>query len=64
MKFIQPQINLAAKAGKAKKEYKLSMVTENTLDKIRDLTEHRIETVFTDPSYGKVPGYCCSSCHI
>ncbi|XP_077221044.1 polyribonucleotide nucleotidyltransferase isoform X2 [Tasmannia lanceolata] len=53
VKFIEPQIRLAAKAGKAKKEYKLSLVTDSTQEKIRSLAESPIETVFTDPTYGK-----------
>ncbi|KAK1438824.1 hypothetical protein QVD17_04635 [Tagetes erecta] len=53
VKFIEPQLKLAAKAGKQKKEYKLSLVSERTMDKIRNLTEKPIEAIFTDPSYGK-----------
>ncbi|CAL5368211.1 unnamed protein product [Camellia sinensis] len=53
VKYLEPQIRLAAKAGKQKKEYKLSMVSERTLDKIRNLAEAPIEAVFTDPTYGK-----------
>ncbi|CAH1412980.1 unnamed protein product [Lactuca virosa] len=53
VKFIEPQLRLAEKAGKQKKEYKLSLVSERTMNKIRDLTETPIEAVFTDPSYGK-----------
>lgn len=53
VKYIEPQIRLAEKAGKAKKEYKLSMVTDRTLEKIRSLAESPIEAVFTDPTYGK-----------
>ncbi|KAK9064755.1 hypothetical protein SSX86_016137 [Deinandra increscens subsp. villosa] len=53
VKFIEPQLKLAAKAGKQKKEYKLSLVSERTMDKIRNLTQANIEAIFTDPSYGK-----------
>ncbi|KAK1423270.1 hypothetical protein QVD17_18567 [Tagetes erecta] len=53
VKFIEPQLKLAAKAGKQKKEYKLSLVSDRTMDKIRNLTETKIEAIFTDPSYGK-----------
>ncbi|XP_076885142.1 polyribonucleotide nucleotidyltransferase 2, mitochondrial-like isoform X1 [Bidens hawaiensis] len=53
VKFIEPQLKLAAKAGKLKKEYKLSLVSDRTMDKIRNLTEKPIEAIFTDPSYGK-----------
>ncbi|CAI9758580.1 unnamed protein product [Fraxinus pennsylvanica] len=53
IKYLDPQIRLAAKAGKQKKEYKLSMVSEKTYDKIRSLSEAPIEAVFTDPTYGK-----------
>ncbi|CAH2072752.1 unnamed protein product [Thlaspi arvense] len=53
VKYIDPQIRLAAKAGKQKKEYKLSMLSEKTLEKVTDLAATRIESVFTDPSYGK-----------
>lgn len=54
VKFIDPQIRLAAKAGKQKKEYKLSMLSEKTLEKVADLAATRIESIFTDPSKGKV----------
>ncbi|CAH8328166.1 unnamed protein product [Eruca vesicaria subsp. sativa] len=53
VKYIDPQIRLAAKAGKQKKEYKLSMLSEKLLEKVSDLAATRIETVFTDPSRGK-----------
>ncbi|KAI3665970.1 hypothetical protein L6452_44606 [Arctium lappa] len=53
VKFIEPQLRLATKAGKQKKEYKLSLVSERTMDKIRNLSEAPIEAVFTDPAYGK-----------
>lgn len=54
VKYLDPQIRLAAKAGKQKKEYKLSMVTERTFEKIENLAKEPIEAVFTDPTYGKV----------
>lgn len=54
VKYIDPQIRLAEKAGKQKKEYKLSMLSEKTIEKVTDLAATRIESVFTDPSYGKV----------
>ncbi|KAJ8775171.1 hypothetical protein K2173_020175 [Erythroxylum novogranatense] len=53
VKYLEPQIRLAAKAGKLKKEYKLSMVSDRTLERVRDLAEAKIGAVFTDPSYGK-----------
>ncbi|KAH6788311.1 polyribonucleotide nucleotidyltransferase [Perilla frutescens var. frutescens] len=53
VKYIEPQLRLAAKAGKQKKEYKLYMVSEETYEKIRSLSESPIEAVFTDPTYGK-----------
>ncbi|XP_065878351.1 polyribonucleotide nucleotidyltransferase 2, mitochondrial [Euphorbia lathyris] len=53
VKFIEPQIRLAAKAGKNKKDYTLSMMTERTIEKVRNLAESKIEAVFTDSSYGK-----------
>ncbi|GAB2269457.1 Polyribonucleotide nucleotidyltransferase 2, mitochondrial [Dionaea muscipula] len=53
VKYLKPQIQLAAKAGKQKKEYKLSMMSEHTMEKVRSLAESPIEAVFTDPSYGK-----------
>ncbi|WZY80524.1 hypothetical protein YC2023_026908 [Brassica napus] len=53
VKYIDPQIRLAAKAGKLKKEYKLSMLSEKTLEKVADLAATRIESIFTDPSKGK-----------
>lgn len=54
VKYIEPQIRLAAKAGKSKKEYKLSMLSDSTLEKVSNLAEAPIEAVFTDPTYGKV----------
>lgn len=54
MKYLEPQIRLAAKAGKRKKEYKLSLISDRTLEKVGNLAEAPIESVFTDPSYGKV----------
>ncbi|KAI3474906.1 hypothetical protein Pfo_030217 [Paulownia fortunei] len=53
VKYLDPQMRLAVKAGKQKKEYKLSMVSEETYEKIRSLAEAPIEAVFTDPTYGK-----------
>ncbi|TKY50450.1 Polyribonucleotide nucleotidyltransferase 2 [Spatholobus suberectus] len=53
VKYIEPQIRLAAKAGKSKKEYKLSMLSDKTLEKVSNMAEAPIEAVFTDPSYGK-----------
>ncbi|OWM70645.1 hypothetical protein CDL15_Pgr014318 [Punica granatum] len=53
VKYLEPQVRLAAKAGKHKKEYKLSMVSNRTLEKVRDLAAAPIGAVFTDPSYGK-----------
>lgn len=53
VKYIEPQIRLAAKAGKSKKEYKLSMLSDKTLEKVSNLAEAPIKAVFTDPSYGK-----------
>lgn len=54
VKYIEPQIRFAAKAGKSKKEYKLSMLSDKTLEKVSNLAEAPIIDVFTDPSYGKV----------
>ncbi|KAH0750802.1 hypothetical protein KY290_030034, partial [Solanum tuberosum] len=51
--YLDPQIRLAAEAGKQKKEYKLSMVSEKTFEKIQNLANEPIEAVFTDPTYGK-----------
>ncbi|KAK4477375.1 hypothetical protein RD792_016596 [Penstemon davidsonii] len=53
VKYLEPQMRLAAKAGKQKGEYKLSMVSEESYKKIRSLAEAPIEAVFTDPKYGK-----------
>ncbi|URE47790.1 Polyribonucleotide nucleotidyltransferase, RNA binding domain [Musa troglodytarum] len=53
VKYIEPQIRLAEKAGKRKKEYKLSMISDGTLEKIRNLAEAPIQVVFTDSAYGK-----------
>lgn len=57
VKYLEPQMRLAAKAGKHKKEYKLYMVSEETYEKIRSLAEAPIKAVFTDPTYGKVYSY-------
>ncbi|KAK7266061.1 hypothetical protein RIF29_18701 [Crotalaria pallida] len=53
IKYIEPQIRLAAKAGKSKKEYRLSMLSDKTMEKVTNLAESRIRDVFTDPTYGK-----------
>ncbi|XP_060958858.1 polyribonucleotide nucleotidyltransferase 2, mitochondrial isoform X2 [Cannabis sativa] len=53
VKYLGPQVRLVAKAGKHKKEYKLSMLSDRTLERVRELAEAPIEAVFTDPSYGK-----------
>ncbi|KAG9132108.1 hypothetical protein Leryth_022020 [Lithospermum erythrorhizon] len=53
IKYLDPQIRLAAKAGKQKKEYKLSMVSEQTMEKVRNLAKEPIQAIFSDPSYGK-----------
>ncbi|KAG6479476.1 hypothetical protein ZIOFF_062942 [Zingiber officinale] len=53
IKYIDPQIRLAEKAGKKKREYKLSMISDSALEKIRSIAEAPIEAVFTDSSYGK-----------
>ncbi|XP_042022471.1 polyribonucleotide nucleotidyltransferase 2, mitochondrial-like [Salvia splendens] len=53
VKYLEPQLRLAAKAGKQKRDYKLYTVSENTFEKIRSLSEGPIEAVFTDPTYGK-----------
>ncbi|CAI0406268.1 unnamed protein product [Linum tenue] len=53
VKYLEPQIRLAAKAGKQKKEYQLSMLSQKTLEKVGTLAEANIKAVFTDPSYGK-----------
>lgn len=53
VKFLEPQIRLAAKAGKQKKEYTLSLISNTTMEKVRNLSEAPIEAIFTDPSYGK-----------
>lgn len=54
VKYLEPQMRLAAKVGKHKKEYKLSMVSDRTIEKVHKLAAAPIETVFTDPTYGKV----------
>lgn len=54
VKYLEPQLRLAAKAGKQKKDYKLYTVSKDTFEKIRSLSEGPIEAVFTDPTYGKV----------
>ncbi|KAF0931603.1 hypothetical protein E2562_005567 [Oryza meyeriana var. granulata] len=53
VKCIDPQIRLAKRAGKEKKEYKISLISDKSYEKIRTLSEAPIEEVFTDPTYGK-----------
>ncbi|KAI3991633.1 hypothetical protein MKX01_038031 [Papaver californicum] len=53
VKYIEPQVRLAAKTGKQKKDYKLSLVMERTLEKVKNLSEEPIKAVFTVPKYGK-----------
>ncbi|CAN0904238.1 Polyribonucleotide nucleotidyltransferase 2, mitochondrial [Linum grandiflorum] len=53
VKYLEPQVRLAAKAGKQKKDYTLSMLSDKTMEKVGTLAEANIEAVFTDPSYGK-----------
>ncbi|OAY79355.1 Polyribonucleotide nucleotidyltransferase 2, mitochondrial [Ananas comosus] len=53
VKYIEPQIRLAEKVGKRKKEYKLSLISDRSFEKIKNLSEARIEEVFTDSTYGK-----------
>ncbi|RVW46672.1 Polyribonucleotide nucleotidyltransferase 2, mitochondrial [Vitis vinifera] len=53
VRYLEPQIRLAARAGKSKKEYTLSMVSDITFEKVRNLAEAPIEAVFTDHTYGK-----------
>ncbi|XP_038716625.1 polyribonucleotide nucleotidyltransferase 2, mitochondrial-like [Tripterygium wilfordii] len=53
VKYIEPQIRLATKAGKQKKDYKLSMLSDRTLEKVGNLAAAHIESIFTDPTYGK-----------
>ncbi|XP_078148969.1 polyribonucleotide nucleotidyltransferase [Carex rostrata] len=54
VKYIEPQIRLAERAGKKKKEYKLSLVSDKSFEKIKSLSEAPIQEVFTDPTYGKL----------
>jgi polyribonucleotide nucleotidyltransferase len=54
IKCIDPQIRLAKRAGKEKKEYKISLISDASYEKIRTFSEAPIEEVFTDSSYGKV----------
>ncbi|XP_062222750.1 polyribonucleotide nucleotidyltransferase 2, mitochondrial-like [Phragmites australis] len=53
VKCIDPQIRLAKRAGKEKKEYKISLISDKSYEKIRTLSEAPIEEVFTDSTYGK-----------
>ncbi|CAN1320672.1 Polyribonucleotide nucleotidyltransferase 2, mitochondrial [Linum perenne] len=53
VKYLEPQIKLAEKAGKKKKDYTLSMLSEKTMERVGTLAEANIEAIFTDPSYGK-----------
>jgi hypothetical protein len=43
------------KLGKKKREYRLSLISDKSFEKIKSLSEAPIEEVFTDPTYGKVP---------
>ncbi|KAF6166813.1 hypothetical protein GIB67_005689 [Kingdonia uniflora] len=51
--ILEPQIRLAAKVGKQKRVYKLSTISNRTMEKVKSLSEAPIEAVFTDPTYGK-----------
>ncbi|KAK3158463.1 hypothetical protein QOZ80_2AG0137560 [Eleusine coracana subsp. coracana] len=53
VKCIDPQIRLAKRAGKEKKEYKISLISDTSYEKIRTLAEASIEEVFMDSAYGK-----------
>ncbi|KAG6392489.1 hypothetical protein SASPL_146711 [Salvia splendens] len=53
VKYLEPQLRLAAKAGKQKMDYKLYTVSEDTYERIRSFSEGPIEAVFTDPTCGK-----------
>ncbi|CAN1853277.1 Polyribonucleotide nucleotidyltransferase 2, mitochondrial [Linum perenne] len=53
VKYLEPQIKLAETAGKKKKDYTLSMLSEKTMERVGTLAEANIEAIFTDPSYGK-----------
>lgn len=53
VKYLEPQVSLAAKVGKQKREYSLSMFSEKMKEKIRGLAEAPIEAVFTNSSYSK-----------
>ncbi|XP_066327935.1 polyribonucleotide nucleotidyltransferase 2, mitochondrial-like isoform X2 [Miscanthus floridulus] len=53
IKCIDPQIRLAKRAGKENKEYKISLISDTSYEKIRTFSEAPIEEVFTDSSYGK-----------
>jgi polyribonucleotide nucleotidyltransferase len=53
-KYIELQSRLAAKAGKSKKEYKLSLLSGKTPEKVRNMAEAPIKDVFTDLSNGKM----------
>ncbi|ERM98540.1 hypothetical protein AMTR_s00113p00140210, partial [Amborella trichopoda] len=53
IKLIKPQRQLAAKVKNQKKSFKLFTIMDRTLEKIKKLSETSIETVFSDPSYGK-----------
>jgi len=61
IKCIDPQIRLAKRAGKEKKEYKISLISDTSFDKTRTLSEAPIEEVLTDSSYGKVIIFYISS---
>ncbi|KAL5211842.1 hypothetical protein ABZP36_022689 [Zizania latifolia] len=53
VKCIDPQIRLTKRAGKEKKEYKISLISDKSYEKIRTLSEAPIEEVFTDSTYSK-----------
>uniref|UniRef100_A0A0D3F7N8 Polyribonucleotide nucleotidyltransferase 2, mitochondrial n=1 Tax=Oryza barthii TaxID=65489 RepID=A0A0D3F7N8_9ORYZ len=53
VKCIDPQLRLAERAGKKKKEYRISLISDKSYEKIRTLSEAPIEEVFTDSTYGK-----------
>ncbi|XP_052143755.1 polyribonucleotide nucleotidyltransferase 2, mitochondrial [Oryza glaberrima] len=53
VKCIDPQLRLAERAGKKKKEYRISLISDKSYEKIRTLSEAPIEEVFTDSTYAK-----------
>ncbi|MCL7027637.1 hypothetical protein MKW94_014439 [Papaver nudicaule] len=51
VKYLDPQLRLVKKAGRRKRDYKLSMLAEKTVKKIESLAESPINAILDDPKF-------------